>query len=152
MDKRVGTCLPFLENKNTDKSSLHQPEAPAVVVSPPRTQVFLYPTAKPALQAVWDPPLHIHDSDGPLESTEYHQHPTSLKEPIDVWPHLKLPDAGALHGGLLNSAVHKSNEHVEQQDVSEDDIADEEHIEHLLILVVFSELHVAHANGELEEL
>lgn len=66
--------------------------------------------------------------------------------------YLELPDAGALHGGLLHGAVHEGDEHVEQQDVGEDDVADEEQVEHLLVLVVFGELHVAHADGELEEL
>lgn len=67
-------------------------------------------------------------------------------------PHLQLPDAGALHCGLLHSAIHEGNEHVQQQDVGEYDVADEEHVEDLLVLVVLGELHVAHANGELEEL
>lgn len=67
-------------------------------------------------------------------------------------PYLELPDAGALHGSPLHGAVHEGDEHVEQQDVGEDDVADEEHVEHLLVLVVFGELHVAHADGELEEL
>lgn len=70
----------------------------------------------------------------------------------DVRPHLQLPDAGALHGGRLHGAVHEGDEHVEQQDVGEDDVADEEHVEDLLVLVVCGELHVAHADGELEEL
>lgn len=67
-------------------------------------------------------------------------------------PHLQPPDAGALHGGLLHGAVHEGDEHVEQQDVGEDDVADEEYVEDLLVLVVLGELHVAHADGELEEL
>lgn len=75
-----------------------------------------------------------------------------LRPPADVRPYLELPDAGALHGSLLHGAVHEGDEHVEQQDVGEDDVADEEHVEHLLVLVVFGELHVAHADGELEEL
>lgn len=66
--------------------------------------------------------------------------------------YLQPPDAGALLGGLLHGAVHQGDEHVEQKDVGEDDIADEEHVEDLLVLVVLGELHVAHADGELEEL
>lgn len=66
--------------------------------------------------------------------------------------HLQLPDAGALHGGLLHGAVHEGDEHVEQQDVGEDDVADEEQVEDFPVLVLLGELHVAHADGELEEL
>lgn len=67
-------------------------------------------------------------------------------------PHLQLPDASALHGDILHSAVHEGDEHVQQQDVGEYDVADEEHVKDLLVLVVLSELHVAHADGELEKL
>lgn len=65
---------------------------------------------------------------------------------------LQLPDAAALLGDPLHGAVHEGDEHVKQQDVGENDVADEEHVEDFLVLVMLDELHVAHANGELEEL
>lgn len=78
--------------------------------------------------------------------------PNNKQLPCRRTSYLEPPDAGALLGGLLHGAVHEGDEHVEQQDVGEDDVADEEHVEDLLVLVVLGELHVAHADGELEKL
>lgn len=105
-------------------------EALAKVSSSGSAQVFLHPTAKPPPQTVRQPFLHIQDSDGPLQ----------------------FPDAGTLHGDLLHGVIHEGDEHVEQQDVGEYDVADEENVENLPVLVVLCELHVAHADCELEEL
>ena len=73
-------------------------------------------------------------------------------ETSGCFTHLQLPDAAALHFDPLHGAVHEGDEHVEQQDVGEDDVADEENVEDLPVVVVLRELHVAHADGELEEL
>lgn len=78
--------------------------------------------------------------------------PNNKQLPCRRTSYLEPPDAGALLSGLLHGAVHEGDEHVEQQDVGEDDVADEEHVEDLLVLVVLGELHVAHADGELEKL
>lgn len=74
------------------------------------------------------------------------------KQQLSPVLYLQPPDAGALQGCLLHGAVHQGDEHVEQKDVGKDDVADEEQVEDLLVLVVLGELHVAHADGELEEL
>lgn len=95
----------------------------------PKAQVLLHPTAEPLLQALWQAPLQVKDSDGPLE----------------------FPNASTFFGDLLHRSTHEGDEHVKQQNVGEDDVGDEQHIEHLLVLVVVCELQVTHANSELEQ-
>lgn len=146
------------DNMSSSRESC-KPEAPALVLPQSGSQLLLHPTAQRRLETARQPPLHVQDGDGPLQaatstlSVAWGERSTPKQQltPPTVL-HLQAPDAGALHGGLLHSAVHQGDEHVEQQDVGEDDVANEEHIENLLVLIVLCELHVAHADGELEEL
>lgn len=144
----------------SNRSEACKPEALALVLPQSGSQLPLHPTAQRPLEAARHPPLHVQDGDGSLQaatstsSVIWRQRSTpksniSLRPPI---LHLQPPDAGALLGGLFHGAIHQGDEHVEQQDVGEDDVADEQHVEDLLVLVVLGELHVAHADGELEEL
>lgn len=53
---------------------------------------------------------------------------------------------------LLHGSVHEGNECVEEQNVRQHNVGEEEDIEDPRVAVLFSELQLPHAYGELEQL